>query len=355
MQVKKRSKEIQRNLFPSQAEYQDNMEKVTVIIPNYNGKQFMEKCMEGLRAQTEQAFRVLLVDNGSTDGSLSFVRERYPELEILALQENYGFSRAVNEGIRAAKTPYVILLNNDTKVCPGYVEAMVRTLDENPRAFSVSAKMIQMYHPELIDDAGDQYTVLGWAFQRGVGHSVNRYERPARVFSACAGAAAYRRQVFEEIGYFDEKHFAYLEDLDVGYRARIHGWQNLYCPEARVEHVGSGTSGSKYNEFKVRLAARNSIYLNYKNMPLFQLAVNFPAILAGYFVKSRFFEKIGFGKVYKEGLREAWRTRKTCKKVRFSSKHLWNYICIEGRLIGGTFTYIYEFVHRKLSGPPATD
>lgn len=327
------------------------MKKVTIIIPNYNGKKYMEACMEALERQEDKDWHVILVDNGSTDGSLDFIRERYPDLEIIALQENYGFSRAVNEGIRAAKTPYVILLNNDTKVRSGYVAALVRTMDQNPKAFSASAKMIQMYHPELIDDAGDQYTVLGWAFQRGVAHSVNRYCREAKVFSACAGAAIYRRQVFEEIGYFDEKHFAYLEDLDVGYRARIHGWQNLYCPDAQVEHVGSGTSGSKYNAFKVRLAARNSIYLNYKNMPVLQLLLNLPALLVGYGVKSRFFVKLGFGKEYKDGLKEGWNTRKTCKKVPFSFLHLWNYFCIEGRLIAGTFSYIYEFAHRKLAKP----
>ena len=327
------------------------MKKVTVIIPNYNGKKFMEDCMEGLQSQGSQDFHVLFVDNGSTDGSVEFVRERYPELEILALDKNYGFSRAVNEGIQASKTPYVILLNNDTQVYPGYVEALVAALDTNPKAFSVSAKMIQMYNPGLIDDAGDQYTVLGWAFQRGVAHSVKRYTKPAQVFSACGGAAAYRRRVFEQIGYFDEKHFAYLEDLDVGYRARLWGWQNLYAPEALVKHVGSGTSGSKYNDFKVRLAARNSIYLNYKNMPLFQLILNSPALLAGYWIKSRFFKKIGFGQAYKEGLKEGWHTRKTCKKTKFSFGRLWYYICVEGRMLGGTVSYIYEFLYRKLLRP----
>ncbi len=326
------------------------MSKVTVIIPNYNGKRFMEDCMEALSAAQGCPFELLMVDNGSTDGSVEYVRERYPELKVIALDQNYGFSRAVNEGIRAAKTPYVILLNNDTKVKPGYVGALVRMMDRHPEAFSVSPKMIQMYHPDLIDDAGDQYTVLGWAFQRGVAHSVKRYKKPARVFSACGGAAIYRRAVFEQIGYFDEKHFAYLEDLDVGWRARLFGWQNLYCPQAQVEHVGSGTSGSKYNAFKVRLAARNNIYLNYKNMPLLQRIINFPALFAGVLVKSRFFKKIGFGKEYKEGLKEGWTTRKACKRVEFSADRLKAYACIEGRLIAGTFLYVYEFLHRRLAG-----
>ena len=326
------------------------MKKVTIVIPNYNGKKFMEDCMEALEKQTGRDCHVILVDNGSSDGSVEFIRERWPQLEIIALKENYGFSRAVNEGIRAARTPYVILLNNDTRVRPGYVEALARMMDENPKAFSVSAKMIQMYHPELIDDAGDQYTVLGWAFQRGVAHPVSRYDRPARVFSACAGAAIYRREVFEEIGYFDERHFAYLEDLDVGYRARIFGWQNLYCPDTQVEHVGSGTSGSKYNAFKVKLAARNSIYLNYKNMPLLQLIINSPALLVGFLVKSRFFKGIGFGTEYREGLKEGLRTRRECRKVPFRFRHLWNYFCIQGRLIGGTVLYVCEFIQRRIMG-----
>ncbi|QNM06847.1 glycosyltransferase family 2 protein [Qiania dongpingensis] len=327
------------------------MEKVTIIIPNYNGKKFMEGCMAALEGQAGLDFKVLLVDNGSADGSLEYIREHYPELEVIALDKNYGFSRAVNEGIRAAETPYVILLNNDTKVRPGYVAALVRMMDEHPEAFSASARMIQMHHPELLDDAGDQYTILGWAFQRGVAHSTKRYRKPARVFSACAGAAIYRRSVFEKIGYFDEKHFAYLEDLDVGYRARIHGWQNLYCPDAEVEHVGSGTSGSKYNKFKVRLAARNNVYLNYKNMPVLQFALNFPTLLIGCLIKMRFFKKRGFGEDYKEGLLEGWSTRKECRKVPFSFRHLWNYFCIQARLAAGTFIYAYEFLHRKLIKP----
>ena len=121
----------------------------------------------------------------------------------------------MNTGIRAADTPYVILLNNDTEADEYYVAEMVRAIERSPKIFSVSSRMIQMYHPELMDDAGDMYCILGWAYQRGVGQSVRKYSHSRRVFSACAGAAIYRREVFEKIGYFDEMHFAYLEDLDV--------------------------------------------------------------------------------------------------------------------------------------------
>lgn len=322
------------------------MNKVTIIIPNYNGKRFMKDCMDALGRQKFKDWDLILVDNGSTDGSVEYLREEYPDMHIIALDANYGFSRAVNEGIRAAKTPYVILLNNDTKPAPGYVGALVKMMDRHPKAFSCSAKMIQMYHPDLIDDAGDNYTLMGWAYQRGVAHPSDTFDRPAEVFSSCAGAGIYRREVFEEIGYFDEMHFAYLEDLDVGFRARIYGYKNLYCPHAKVLHVGSGTSGSKYNDFKVRLAARNNVYLDYKNMPGFLLAINWPILLLGYLIKIRFFVKRGFGKQYKEGLREAFRTLKNTKKVKVTREHFWNYLDIEARLIVGTLQYCYEYAHR---------
>ena len=327
--------------------------KTTIIIPNYNGLSFMEPCFEALEAQTMKDFKILVVDNGSTDGSVEWLKER--EIPSIFLPENTGFSGAVNVGIRAADTPYVILLNNDTKVAPHYVEALERAMDRSEKIFSVSSKMIQMYHPDRLDDAGDMYSLLGWAYQRGVGRDLTHYRRSSRVFSACAGAAIYRREVFEEIGYFDEMHFAYLEDIDVGYRARIAGYDNIYCPAALVWHVGSGTSGSKYNSFKVKLAARNNVYLNYKNMPCLQLIINAIPIAAGIFVKYSFFRKLGFGKDYLEGLKEGIRTAKKCKKVAYRPERLKNYLAIELELLAGTFLYVYEFAVRQIEKKAASD
>lgn len=320
--------------------------KVTVIIPNYNGLKFMEPCFKALEAQSDKNFELLVVDNGSTDGSVEWLKDR--NIPSVFLEKNTGFSGAVNVGIRHAKTPYVILLNNDTEPEPDYVKALVHAMDRSPKIFSVSSKMIQLYHKELMDDAGDMYSILGWAYQRGVGQSIKGYQKARSVFAACAGAAIYRREVFDEIGGFDESHFAYLEDIDVGYRAKIYGYENVYCPAAVVYHVGSGTSGSKYNSFKVRLAARNNVYLNYKNMPVLQLLVNLLPILAGTFVKYFFFKKIGFASDYMEGLKEGLRTAKNTRKVPFRMIHLGNYFRIEGELIFGTFLYIWEFLRRKL-------
>lgn len=322
------------------------MKKATIIIPNYNGLKFMEMCMSALEKQTCKDFEILVVDNGSTDRSVEWLKEN--EIPSIFLPENTGFSGAVNVGIKASKTPFVILLNNDTEAKEGYVEALIREIERSPKIFSVSPKMIQLYHKELMDDGGDMYSIMGWAYQRGVGQEIERYNRACNVFSACAGAAIYRREVFEEIGYFDEMHFAYLEDIDVGYRAKIAGYYNRYCPSAEIYHVGSGTSGSKYNEFKVRLAARNNVYLNYKNMPGWQLLLNSIPIGLGILGKYFFFKKKGFEKEYVGGVLEGIRTVKKTKKVAYRPEDFQNYLAIEWELIYGAMLYIYEFGRRQI-------
>lgn len=295
--------------------------RVSVVVPNYNGIAFVERCFKALIKDAPKA-ELLLVDNGSTDGSRELTARRFPQVRIIALKENYGFCRAANEGMKAASSPYVILLNNDTEVLPGFTKALVSALQLEPRAFSAGAKMIQLHHPEKIDDAGNFYCALGWAFARGKDKSVEYYEEPDEIFAACGGAVIYRKAVLERIGYLDESHFAYLEDIDLGWRAKTAGWKNIYAPEAKVLHVGSGTSGSRYNEFKVSLSSRNSIYLAYKNMPALQLFINFPFLLAGFGIKYLFFVKKGFGKTYRKGLKEGLLMCRREKKVKFCWKNL---------------------------------
>ncbi len=319
---------------------------VTVIIPNYNGKAFLEPCIAALQRQRCRDFQILVVDNGSADESVEWLKEH--EIPAIFLETNTGFSGAVNAGIRAAETPYVLLLNNDTEPEPDFLGELLRSIRRSKRIFAVSSKMIQLHHKELMDDAGDMYSLAGWAYQRGVGQSSKGYNRFCEVFSACAGAAIYRREVFETIGYFDEKHFAYLEDIDICWRAKIFGYHNMYCPTAVVYHVGSGTSGSRYNEFKVKLAARNNIYLNYKNMPLPQLLLNMIPLAAGIAVKYGFFKNLGFERAYAEGIKEGLATMGTCQKVVFHRRHFSNYLAIQWELLAGTAVYIYEFSRRKL-------
>ncbi|MCR4806976.1 MAG: glycosyltransferase family 2 protein [Lachnospiraceae bacterium] len=303
--------------------------KLSVVIPNYNGEEYLRDCLEALSKQTMSDFDIIIVDNGSTDRSLDTAREVCPDAVIIMLDRNYGFSRAVNEGIRASDAPYVILLNNDTKVLPDFVSELYNAIRSDEKIFSVSSKMIQMKAPDLMDSAGDMYCCLGWAFARGKDRKETLYNERTRIFSACAGAAIYRKKIFEEIGYFDEAHFAYLEDVDVGYRAMICGYRNIYEPAAVVHHLGSGMSGSRYNKFKISLSSRNNVYLAYKNMPLLQLVINLPFLIAGYLIKTVFFIRKGEGVTYVKGLIRGLSMCRRDRKFPYRNRNLLNYIRIQ--------------------------
>lgn len=309
------------------------MEKIirsTVVIPNYNGIYYTEKCLQFLK---DEPAHIIVVDNGSTDASRQVIQEKFPWVELICLDRNHGFCKAVNIGIEASKTPYVILLNNDTEVQRGFVRALELPMEQHPQVFSGSAQMRNLQRPGLIDDAGDYYCALGWAFARGKDKPLQDYQRRRRIFAACGGAAIYRRKVFNEIGLLDENHFAYLEDIDLGYRARIQGYENLYIPEAIVYHAGSGASGSRYNEFKISLTAKNSIYLVYKNMPMAQIVLNLPLLLIGFTIKAVFFMRKGFGMTYLKGLCRGlalcFSEEGRAHKVTFRRERLYSYIVVQ--------------------------
>ncbi len=323
------------------------MAQVTVVIPNYNGIAYMEGCLAALYADTSKVpFEVLVVDNGSTDGSAE-AAEAFPAARLIRLPENTGFCHAVNVGIENSDTPYVILLNNDTKVFPGFVDALYDAINADEKLFGVSARMLMWDRPDLVDDAGDNYCALGWAYGRGKGKSADLYEKPAKVFSACGGAAIYRKAVFDRIGLFDELHFAYFEDLDVGYRARIKGYRNAYAPEAKVLHFGSASTGSRYNERKTSLASANSVYVVLKNMPLLQLLLNLPFLLVGFFVKFLFFARKKMGGLYLkglwEGLRRSFSAEGRSHKVRFEISDLGHYLSIQGLLYVNLFRFLNKY------------
>ena len=219
------------------------MAEVTVVIPNYNGIGYLKDCLDTLREQTCKNYETVLVDNGSTDGSLAFVKEHYPWVKILALDRNYGFCHAVNAGIRAAESSYVFLLNNDTKLHEDCIEELLIMMRQHPHCFSCSARMIKMHEPDKLDDAGDYYCALGWAYALGKDRPWKDYLKPRKVFAACGGASMYRRSVFEKIGRFDEAHFAYLEDIDVSEKKQEVGF---YMPVQRVcrpDHTFRGFQG----------------------------------------------------------------------------------------------------------------
>lgn len=313
----------------------------SVVIPNYNGIRYLKNCLLSLQKCEGEDFEVIVVDNGSTDGSDLLPDSLKLNVRLIKLNENTGFAHAVNVGIREAKGEYVILLNNDTEVESGFVLKLTEALKKNRKAFSASAMMVDMNNREVLDGAGDYYCALGWAFAYGKGKKTEECDKGRKIFSSCAGACIYDKAKLEITGLFDELHFAYLEDVDLGYRARIAGFDNIYEPAAVVYHAGSGFSGSRYNEFKIKLSSRNSVYLILKNMPILQLIINLPFIVFGYLIKTLFFVLKGYGKVYLKGLLDGFKlyfSKEGHKnKVRFKLSNLKNYFIIEMELLVNIF------------------
>jgi len=250
---------------------------VSIIIPHLNGKQHLDDCLGSLRRQTLQAFEVLLVDNGSTDGTQEKVRKQYPEVRLIELGVNHGFTGACNAGYKASHGQIVILLNNDTEVDPNWLRVIVDTFERQPHAGSIASKMLLFDQRHIFHTAGDYYRLDGIPGNRGVWQpDQGQYEQEEVVFSACGGAAAYRRQMLDEIGFLDDDYFFSCEDVDLAWRANLAGWQVLYLPTAIVYHKlkASGTSGVSSSYYD----GRNFLYLIWKNYPSSLLRRYWPAI-----------------------------------------------------------------------------
>ncbi|MBQ6512931.1 glycosyltransferase family 2 protein [Methanobrevibacter sp.] len=316
--------------------------KVSVVTPNYNGEKFLKAFFSSLNQDCDCIGEVIIIDNGSTDKSREFIKNNsfnFP-VNLIENNQNRGFSPAVNQGIRAAKYEYIFSLNNDTEVKKGSIKALCELISSSGDIFSVQAKMLQYNNKELIDDVGDEYNLLAWTKKIGENHNSNEYNDVFEIFSSCAGAAMYKKSLLEEIGMFDDNFFAYMEDVDLALRSRINGYRNLACPQAIVYHIGSATSGSRYNEFKVRLAARNNVWVVYKNLPIPLKVLNFIFLFLGFLIKYIFFVKKGFGPIYLSGLKEGLSTRNQIDKVKFNWKNTKNYFKIEYRLIINTIKFL---------------
>ena len=218
--------------------------RLTVIIPTWNRARLLERCLVSLAGQRVTC-PVLVVDNGSTDSTRGMLEVRFPEVEVLALEENQGFARAVNRGILHSKSEYVALLNNDTEVDPGWVEAGIAALDRNPGYWFLASRMMDFRRRDTIDSAGDGYDRTGMPYKRGRGELHQRHSERRPVLGASAGAAFYRRELFQRIGLFDEKYYMYLEDVDLSLRAQLTGHPCLYVPEAAVYHIEAASDASR--------------------------------------------------------------------------------------------------------------
>lgn len=207
-----------------------------------------------------------MVDNGSTDGTADMLAAEFPSVRHVPLPENRGFAVATNVGLKAARGDILVCLNNDVEAERGWLAALVAVLDARPEIGFVASKMLNAHHPELIDAAGDAMSLLPWNIGRGEPDGP-RFDQPRELLSACAGAAAYRRALFERVGFFDEGYFAFFEDVDIGIRAQLAGFRCWYEPRAVVLHRFSATAG-RAPDFKIFLLVRNGLKLFFQTMPL---------------------------------------------------------------------------------------
>ena len=258
------------------------MTGISVVVLNWNGRHFLEECLGSLRAQTLGDFEMIFVDNGSTDSSLDYVRQEFPEVRAIALNHNAGFAEGNNVGIRASTGEYVALLNNDTKAHPRWLESLRTTLDTHPEIGFCASKIVLYDQPGVIDSAGDLFYTCGVGEKRGRSETDRgQFAQLQPVFGACAAAALYRRSMLEDVGLFDEDFFAYAEDVDLSFRAQLAGHKCLFVPEAVVYHHLQGTSRALPDE-SLYLSRRNAFCVLVKNMPGALLWRRLPYILDYY-------------------------------------------------------------------------
>lgn len=240
--------------------------EVSVVIPNWNGLKELKACLPTVLKQSHKSFEVIVVDNGSHDGSVEYLHQNFPDVNVVALPKNRGFAGGVNAGIRASVADYVVLLNNDTTVGRDWLKHLVDGLQSNPEYDFATSKMVYMSEPSKINSAGDTPTVYGVALPIGMGEPAAKYNANKPVFSACGGAAIYKRTMLNELGLFDEKFFAYLEDVDLSFRAQLAGHKCLYVANAEVLHEVSTTS-KRHPGMAEFLTGRNTMMYVLKDWP----------------------------------------------------------------------------------------
>ncbi|MBI2954363.1 MAG: glycosyltransferase family 2 protein [Chloroflexi bacterium] len=251
---------------------------VSVVIPNYNGARLLPTCLEALREQTFRDFETIVVDNASTDDSVSLLRTRYPEVLVIEMSENRVFAGAVNAGIRRAGGDVIATLNNDTEADPRWIEELCLALERHPEASFAASKIVLFDRRDVLNSAGDLYGIDGVPGNRGVWEEDSgQYDREELVFGACAGAAAYRRIMLDDVGLFDEDLVAYCEDVDLNLRAQLRGHKCVYVPTANVSHRLSATGGGPLASF---YCGRNFINVMIKNMPGPLIRKHWRAVLA---------------------------------------------------------------------------
>jgi GT2 family glycosyltransferase len=245
----------------------DTFPLTSIIIPNYNGLRFLPACLDALRAQTypREHTEIILVDDASTDSSVAFVTEHYPEVKIVQLARNSGLAVGCNAGARAAAGELLVMLNNDTEAEPGWLAALVEAAAAHPRAGAIASKMLLFDRRDTLHNAGDLMGCDGIPRNRGVWErDKGQYDDQPAIFGGCGGGVMYRRAAWEQAGGFDERLFMYLEDVDLAWRLQLLGWGAVFAPAARLYHHLSATGGGTLASYYV---GRNTIWVIAKDMP----------------------------------------------------------------------------------------
>jgi GT2 family glycosyltransferase len=256
----------------------------SVVIPNWNGKHHLDECLTSLRGQTFKSFETVLVDNGSSDGSVEYVRSNFPEVKLCILPENIGFAGGVNAGIKASAGSYVVLLNNDTEVVEQWLEHLAAAITAHPDLFIFASNLVNYFERDLVDSAGDGMDLSLGPYKIGERLPVQGFKGTRFIFGACGGGGCYKRELFEEIGLFDEDFFAYFEDVDLSFRANWAGHRCLSVPDAVIYHKVGGTSDTnqaRRDRFDI-MRRRNFFYLILKNYPISFLLKFFPFIFVSH-------------------------------------------------------------------------
>lgn len=252
--------------------------KTSIVVLNYNGKVFLRGFFNSLFTGKLLPLEVILVDNNSNDGSLEFVREKYPQVKILKMLENFGFAKAVNKGIVVSRGKYVALLNNDIEVEKNWLYELEKSAEKEEAGFFAS-KMKWLKDKNYIDNTGIVYNWKGKAYDRGKGEKdIGQYDKFEYVFGACNGASFYKRKLFIEHDLLDENFFLICDDVDMSFRLQLAGIKCLYVPTAVVYHAGGGTVG-RWTDTKAKYSARHHIYIILKNFPTKFILINFPFIM----------------------------------------------------------------------------
>ncbi|MCK4353151.1 glycosyltransferase family 2 protein [candidate division WOR-3 bacterium] len=240
--------------------------KFSIIIPNWNGKKFLETCLDSLRSQTFRDFEIIVIDNGSRDESAEFIKNNYPKTKIIRLDKNYGFSRAVNEGIKSANGEFVFLLNNDTEVDSNCLFECEQAIQSHSDISIFALRIMNYENRDIIDSAGICYPRSGRPYNIGINSPFSEeYNQERKVFGFCAGGAIIKKSIFKKIGYFDEDFFAYFEDVDFSFRAQLLDYECLYIPDAIVYHRGSALPRKSIPH--IYYLHRNVIWTIIKNWP----------------------------------------------------------------------------------------